>query len=214
MIRVLICDDQSLIRDGLEMLLSLEKNFAVMGKASDGSEALDLVEKDAPDLVLMDLNMPVMNGVEATRKICSRFPHVRVLILTTYDDDEWLFDAIRAGASGYLLKDTPREEVIRAVRGTADGQSFIDPSIAGKLMTQFSGRGGKAPSLITNKLTERETELLVFLAKGLNNREIAEAVFLSEGTVRNHISSIFSKLAVSDRTQAAIIAIEHGLGGT
>lgn len=210
--QVLICDDQALIRDSLEMLLKLESDIEVVGVAQDGAEAIDLVKKYQPDLVLMDLKMPGMNGIEATRHICTHHPNTKVLVLTTYDDDEWVFDAVRAGAAGYLLKDTPREEVIKAVRGTIAGKSFVDPSVAGKLLQQVATRQSHPATLITDKLTEREVDVLRLVARGLTNGDIAERLFLSEGTVRNHISAIFAKLNVADRTQAAVIAIQHGLG--
>jgi len=209
--KLLICDDQAVIRDGLELLLKLEKDFQVVGCAQDGAAAVELAAKHRPDLVLMDLKMPGMNGIEATREIRRKFPHIKILVLTTYDDDEWVFDAIRAGASGYLLKDTPRQKIIEAIRGTLAGKSFVDPSVAGKLLQQVAGQQSKPASLLTQKLTEREVDVLRLLAKGLTNAEIAAALYLSEGTVRNHISAILEKLGVSDRTQAAVIAIQHGL---
>ncbi|MBN1991761.1 MAG: response regulator transcription factor [Anaerolineae bacterium] len=210
--KVIICDDQAIIRDGLEMLLNLEKDIEVVGQARDGAEAVELVEKDAPDLVLMDLKMPGMNGIEATRQIRAAYPGVKVLVLTTYDDDEWVFDAIRAGAAGYLLKDTPREEVIKAVKGTGAGKAYVDPAVAGKLLGQVAGSQTQPSTLLTDKLTERETDVLRLIARGLNNADIAERLHLSEGTARNHVSAIFAKLGVSDRTQAAVIAIQYGLG--
>ncbi len=209
--KVIICDDQALIRDSLGMLLNLERNIEVIGTAEDGAEAVELVEEHRPDLVLMDLKMPGMNGIEATRRIRAQYPEVKVLVLTTYDDDEWVFDAIRAGASGYLLKDTPREEVIKAVRGTVEGRSFLDPSVAGKLMGQVASQQTQPATLITDKLTDREVDVLQLLARGFTNADIAARLYLSEGTVRNHVSAIFAKLNVTDRTQAAIIAIHHGL---
>ncbi|MCP4168615.1 MAG: response regulator transcription factor [Chloroflexi bacterium] len=212
MMRVLICDDQAIIRDGLELLLRLEKDIEVVAKAQDGAEAISLVERYQPDIVLMDLKMPLMNGVEATERIHRNHPGVKVLILTTYDDDEWLFDALRAGASGYLLKDTPREDVIKAVRGTVAGKTYMDPAIAGKLVQQAVRQPSELPSVYIDKLTGREVEVLSLLARGLSNNEIADQLKLSEGTVRNHVSAIFAKLEVSDRTQAAIIAIRYGLG--
>jgi DNA-binding NarL/FixJ family response regulator len=210
--RVIICDDQALIRDSLEMLLSLDQDIDVVGQAQDGAEALELVTQHRPDLVLMDLKMPGMNGIEATRQICTHYPAVKVLVLTTYDDDEWVFDAIRAGAAGYLLKDTPREGVIKAVKGTVEGKTFVDPAVAGKLLGQVASRQAQPASLITAKLTEREVDVLQLLARGLSNADIAARLYLSEGTVRNHVSAILAKLEVSDRTQAAVIAIRHGLG--
>ncbi len=209
--RVVICDDQTIVRDGLLMLLKLEKDIEVVGAAGDGDAAVSLVDKWKPDLVLMDLKMPIMNGVEATRSIKTAHPEVKVLVLTTYDDDEWVFDAIRAGASGYLLKDTPRDDLITAIRGTVAGKAYVDPAVAGKMLGQLSSRQTQPASVITQKLTEREREILSLIGKGMSNSEIAGRLFLSEGTVRNHVSSILSKLGVSDRTQAAVIAIQHGL---
>jgi len=208
---VIICDDQAIIRDGLELLLKLEKDIEVVGLARDGDEAVQMAAHRLPDLMLMDLKMPGMNGVEATRRIRAHHPKIKVLVLTTYDDDQWVFDAIRAGASGYLLKDTPREAVVKAIRGTVAGDAFIDPAVAGKLLNQVASKQILPSTLITDKLTGREIEVLCLLARGLSNGEIAGKLHLSEGTVRNHVSAIFSKLDVSDRTRAAIIAIEHGL---
>ena len=211
MIKIIISDDQAIIRDGLEMLMKLENDIEVLGLAQDGAEAVELVAANPPDLVLMDLKMPGMNGVEATRRIRANYPDVKVLVLTTYDDDEWVFDAIRAGASGYLLKDTPREKVIEAIRGTVTGKSYVDPLVVGKLLDQVASKQEQPETLITDKLTERELDVLRLIAHGSANAEIAEKLHLSEGTIRNHVSAILSKLEISDRTQAAIIAIRHGL---
>ena len=210
--KVILCDDQALIRDSLEMLLNLEQDIEVMACAEDGYQAVELTKTHQPDLVLMDLKMPGMNGIAATREIRKLFPQIKVLVLTTFGDDEWVFDAIRAGASGYILKDTPRDELLKAIRGTAAGQSFVDPAVAGKLMAQLNSQQSQPTSQITENLTEREVEILDQLARGLNNAEIAVRLHLSAGTVRNHISTILTKLEVSDRTQAAILAIQHGLG--
>lgn len=212
--RVIICDDQAIVRDGLAMLLKLEKDIQVVGSAEDGDAALALADNERPDLILMDLKMPILNGVEATRQIKAKHPQVKVLVLTTYDDDQWVFDAIRAGASGYLLKDTRRDELVKAIRGTADGKTYVDPSVAGKILGQVSSHRSHPPSLITDKLTEREIGVLRLIAHGLSNADIASRLFLSEGTVRNHVSSILAKLGVSDRTQAAVIAIQSGLGAS
>jgi DNA-binding NarL/FixJ family response regulator len=209
--KILLCDDQAVIRDGLEMLLTLEKDFQVIGTAQDGAEAVELAAQKQPDLILMDLKMPGTNGIEATRQIHAKFPNMKILVLTTYDDDEWVFDAIRAGASGYLLKDTPRQKIIEAIRGTMDGKSFLDPAIAGKLMNQVASNQKQPTSLLVEKLTERELDVLRLIAKGFNNNDVAGQLHLSEGTVRNHVSAILEKLGVSDRTQAAVIAIQHGL---
>jgi DNA-binding NarL/FixJ family response regulator len=210
--KVVICDDQSIVRDGLEMLLKLEPDMQVVGTVGDGAAAVDMVTQKKPDMVLMDLKMPILNGVEATRRIRAQFPDIKVLVLTTYADDEWVFDAIQAGASGYLLKDTPRDEVIKAIRGTMEGKTYVDPSIAGKVLRQASSHHTQPSTNITAELTEREIEVLRLIAKGLSNKDISEKLFLSEGTIRNHVSAVLAKLGVSDRTQAAVIAIQHGLG--
>jgi NarL family two-component system response regulator LiaR len=193
------------------MLLKLDPDINVVGTAEDGAVAVQMAGNEKPDLVLMDLKMPVMNGVEATRQIRNKFPAVKVLVLTTYNDDEWVFDAIQAGASGYLLKDTPRDELIKAIKGTVTGKTYVDPSIAGKVLEQVTSHQTQQTSLITSKLTEREIDVLRLIAKGLSNAEISDRLFLSDGTVRNHVSSILAKLGLSDRTQAAVIAIQHGL---
>lgn len=210
--RVLICDDQDITREGLAMLLALDKDITVVGTARDGAEGVDLAARVQPDLVLMDLKMPGLNGIEATRQIRARYPAIKVLVLTTYDDDQWVIDAIRAGASGYLLKDTPREELIKAVRGTAAGKSFVDPAVAGKVLGQVASQQTQPSALLTAKLSEREVDVLRLIARGFTNADIAAQLHLSEGTVRNHVSAIFAKLGVADRTQAAVIAIQHGLG--
>lgn len=210
--KVLICDDQAITREGLSMLLALDRDITVVGQACDGAEGVELAALHQPDLVLMDLKMPGMNGIEATRQIRSRFPSIRVLVLTTYDDDQWVIDAVRAGAAGYLLKDTTREELLKAVRGTVDGKSYVDPAVAGKVLGVVSGRQSQPASILTAKLSEREVDVLSLLARGFTNADIAAQLHLSEGTVRNHVSTILAKLDVNDRTQAAVIAIRHGLG--
>ncbi len=209
--RVLICDDQAIVRDGLELLLKLEPDIEVVGLAQDGAEAVDGVARSSPDLVLMDLKMPGMNGVEATRRICERYPAVKVLVLTTFDNDQWVFDAIRAGACGYLLKDTPRDRLVEAIRGTVAGKSFVDPAVAGRLIGHVAGEQEQPSSVLTDRLSSREVDVLRLLARGFSNSDIADSLHLSEGTVRNHVSAIFAKLGVADRTQAAIAAIRHGL---
>lgn len=210
--RVVICDDQAIVRDGLAMLLKLDREIEVIGTARDGLEAVELVEKEGPALVLMDLKMPGMNGIEATRRIRAQFPETKVLVLTTYDDDEWIFDAIRAGASGYLLKDTPHAEVVAAIKGTVAGGAYTDPSVTQKLLQAVASQQSHSSTTVTDELTARELDVLRTLALGLNNADIAEALHLSEGTVRNHISAILTKLNVTDRTQAALIAVKHGIG--
>jgi len=209
--KILICDDQALVREGLEMLLNLDPDIEVIGTAENGREAVKLAGKHEPDIVLMDLKMPVMNGIEATRAIRNAYPEIKVLVLTTYDHDEWLFDAIRAGASGYLLKDARREDITNAIKGTYLGKTFLDPKVAGKVLKRTTDRQVYSPLEITSKLTKRELDVLRLVAKGLSNTDIAEKLHLSKGTIRNHVSAIFTKLQVNDRTQAAILAIQHGL---
>jgi two-component system, NarL family, response regulator LiaR len=211
MIRVLICDDQIVVCEGLKAILGTVPGIEVVGLANDGEQALDQVRRLKPDVVLMDLKMPVMNGIQATRLIHQQFPEMHILVLTTYDFDEWVFDAVRSGASGYLLKDTPRDLLVSAIQGTAAGKTYVDPVVAGKLFSQIA-RGATTPDpALTNTLSEREQEILKLLARGLNNSEIAGKLFLSEGTVRNYVSTIFSKMGVSDRTQAAVLALRSGL---
>ncbi|MBN2145892.1 MAG: response regulator transcription factor [Anaerolineales bacterium] len=211
MIKVLICDDQEIVCEGLQRILEVDGELEVVGVAQDGAEALELASRVKPTLVLMDLKMPVMNGVIATRKFREQYPEVRILILTTYDDDEWLFDAIRSGADGYLLKDLPREELIRAIKGTVAGNAYIDPAIGGKLLASLAKSTPRATEPTQIVLSERESEVLEFLAQGLTNADIAHRLYLSEGTVRNYMSSLFAKLGVSDRTQAVVAAFRYGL---
>jgi DNA-binding NarL/FixJ family response regulator len=214
MIRVLICDDQQVVREGLRAILSTVPHIEVVGLANDGAQALQLVAAAQPDVVLMDLKMPLLNGVQATREIRIRFPAVRVLVLTTYDLDEWVFDAIRAGASGYLLKDSPREALVAAVEGTAAGKTHVDPAVAGRLFAQVAQRAPGPPSAQLKSLTEGEHRVLRLLARGASNAAIAAQLHLAEGTVRNHVSAILGKLDLADRTQAALFAQRLGLADT
>jgi DNA-binding NarL/FixJ family response regulator len=160
----------------------------------------------------MDLKMPEMNGIQATRLIHEQYPGVKILVLTTYDADEWVFDAIRSGADGYLLKDTPRDGLVAAIKGTLSGGTHVDPQVAGKLFRRVSQGGPPPDAAAIQQLSEREREVLRLLARGFGNTEIAQSLFLSEGTVRNYVSAIFSKLGVTDRTQAAVMALRAGLG--
>lgn len=212
MIRVLICDDQDVVREGLRSILGTAPGIDVVALAENGARAVELFERHKPDVVLMDLNMPVMNGIQATRRLREKYPDARILALTTYDADEWVFDVIRAGAAGYLLKDTPRAELIRAIEGTANGLTFVDPNVAGKLFARVSAGGNASGSALAADLSARERDIVKLLARGMSNADIAHRLFLSEGTVRNYVSSIFAKLGVADRTQAAIVALQHGMG--
>jgi DNA-binding NarL/FixJ family response regulator len=211
MYRILICDDQKIVCEGLQTILNADEELEVVGTAHNGEEALEMVPRLEPDLVLMDLKMPEMDGVLATRKITNDHPEIYVLVLTTYDDDEWIFDAIRSGAAGYLLKDTPPAELIKSIKGTLQGKSFIDPQVAGKLLSEYAENFGRSQPPTHYTFTERERDILTLLSQGLSNSEIAEKLFLAEGTVRNYTSVLLKKLGVADRTQAAILAIRYGL---
>jgi two-component system, NarL family, response regulator LiaR len=201
MLKILIVDDQALARDGLELIVGASPDIEVIGTAENGADALEKVEELAPDLVLMDLKMPVMNGVQATRRIRERFPNVKVLVLTTYDADEWVVDAIRAGASGYLLKDSPRDEIVAAIQRTAKGEAAVSAQVT-ETLYRVVQHGTPKDSTLAETLNERERQILSLLANGLSNAEIAERIHLAEGTIRNYVSTIFTKLDVSDRTQA------------
>jgi DNA-binding NarL/FixJ family response regulator len=211
--RVLICDDQTVVREGLAAILSTDDEIEVVGLACNGEEALALAATDRPDVVLMDLNMPVMNGVQATQRLRRSYPDVSVLVLTTYADEAWVIDAIRAGAAGYLLKDTRRDDLVAAIKGTAEGKSFLDPAVAGKLMRQMVAEPAARPVAVgqVEALSERELEVLRLLAQGYSNPEIAQKLHLAAGTVRNYVSTILQKLGVGDRTQAAVVALQRGL---
>ena len=219
MIRVLLVDDQTLVRQGIQLLLEIEADIQVVGQAVNGREALRLVEALQPDVVLMDVRMPEMDGVAATREISARFPDTGVIILTTFEDDEFVFGGLEAGARGYLLKDISSEEMAEAIRKVAAGDALIQPSITRKVLAEFSRLATAAeksaarplrPGLV-EPLTEREQEVLSALAKGLSNREIARQLVITEGTVKNHVSSLIAKLDVRDRTQAVLKAQELGL---
>lgn len=211
MVKVLISDDQAVVCEGLRAILSTAPGITVVGVANDGAQAVEMTGQLHPDVVLMDLKMPIMNGIQATRMIHTKYPEVRVLVLTTYDIDEWVFDAIHSGAGGYLLKDSPRETLVTAIQGTADGKTFVDPGVAGKLFARIARGGVPADTELVQRLSDREIAVLKLLAKGMNNTEISQHLFLSEGTVRNYISAILAKLEVSDRTRAALIALQAGL---
>jgi len=214
-VTVLLVDDQSLFREGLRTLLSVERGVEVVGEAGDGEAAVRLAVRLRPQVVLMDLRMPVLGGVEATRRLRAEAPASRVLVLTTFDDEDDVFDALRAGAAGYLLKDAPRDKLVEAIRAAARGESFLQPSIAAKVVAEFSrmtppARPPGRPPLV-EPLSERELEVLRHLALGKSNKEIAAALGIAEGTAKNHMTNILGKLGVLDRTQAALRARELGL---
>ena len=211
-IRVLIADDHPLFRDGMHGLLDSEADTEVVGEAKTGEEAVELAEALRPDVILMDLKMPGINGIQATREVLSRSPHVGVLVVTMFEDDDSVFAAMRAGARGYLLKDARGDEVINAIRAVASGQAIFGPGIARRLMGFFAGPGPNVPPRAFPELTAREEEILALVAGGHGNTEIAEKLFLSLKTVQNHVSNIFAKLRVADRAQAVIRAREAGLG--
>jgi len=212
-IRLLICDDQAIVCEGLRAILEPIQQIEVVGVANNGVDAIALTRATQPNLVLMDLKMPQMNGIQATKAICEQFPDVRILVLTTYDADEWVIDAIRAGAAGYVLKDSPQEDLIKAIMETMKGWSHIDPQVAGKLFKRVADQGDRVvpDQKLISQLSERERDVLRLLATGLSNADIAQTLFLSDGTVKNYVSIILSKLGVADRTQAAILAIRAGL---
>ena len=213
-IKILLVDDQPLFREGLRTLLSVHPDFDVVGEAGNGEEAIRLVRSLRPTVVLMDLQMPVLDGVAATRRLHEEQPDCRVIVLTTFDDDEMVFDGLRAGAVGYLLKDAPSEKLAEAIRVAARGETFLQPSVAAKVVAEFARLTRKATassSSLSEPLSERELEILRLIAKGASNREIAGTLFLAEGTVKNHVTNILGKLDVRDRTQAAIKAKDSGL---
>jgi DNA-binding NarL/FixJ family response regulator len=218
-IRILIVDDQRLMREGLRTLLELESDLAIAAEAEDGLAALEQYEATRPAVVLMDIRMPRLDGVEATRRLCQRWPEARVIILTTFDDDAYVFDGLRAGALGYLLKDVSGHELAEAVRQVAAGGALIEPSVARKVLAEFArlaqpdrpAPDHPALDRLPEPLSEREQGILRLLASGANNRQIANQLFLAEGTVKNYISTILAKLGVQDRTQAALRARELGL---
>jgi DNA-binding NarL/FixJ family response regulator len=212
MIRILLADDQSLFREALRMLISSQPDLEVIGEAANGAEAVMLADSFRPNVVLMDLQMPVMNGVAATRQLHSTQPDCHVIALTTFDGDEYIFDCLRAGAVGYLLKDAPSENLFAAIRAAARGESFLQPSVTTRVLAEFTRLSDQPAASVTlvEPLSDREHEILRLIAKGSTNREIAEALFITEGTVKNHVTNILSKLDVRDRTQAALKARELG----
>jgi two-component system, NarL family, response regulator DegU len=213
-IKVLIVDDHRVVREGLSAILKSKENLDVVGEAQDGQEAVEHVRTLEPDVVLMDVSMPRMGGVEATRIIKREFPHIGIIALTMYEEQQYIFDLVRAGATGYLLKDSDSAQIVKAIESIYRGESLIHPSVASKILAEFSllaQKKGKRASWVEHDLTEREITVLRLVADGKTNKEIANALDLSEKTVKNHVRNIFHKLQVYDRTQAAILAIRKGL---
>ena len=212
-IKILIADDQALFREGLHTLLSVQPEFEVVGEANNGEDVLRFVASQIPDVVLMDLRMPVMDGVSATRLLHKDFPEIKVIVLTTFDDDEDVFEGLRAGAVGYLLKDVPSSKLFEAIRAAAKGEYFLLPSITAKIVSELKRVTSPpvTPVEIVEPLSSRETEILKLVSNGMSNKQIAEALVITEGTVKNHLSNILAKLAAKDRFQAVLIARRIGL---
>ena len=213
-ISILLCDDQALVRDGFRMILNNEEDINVVGEASDGAEAVELTKRLLPQVVLMDVRMPNMNGIEATRRILASGVESHVLILTTFDLDEYVYEALRAGASGFMLKDVTARQLVDGVRVVASGEALLAPTVTRRLLERFTPTlpGGDEPAPPTlESLTERELEILTLLASGLSNAELGAKLYLSEPTIKTHLSSIFRKLGVRDRVQAVIAAFDAGL---
>ena len=211
MIKLLIADDHKMFRQGLRMLFEMESDIKVVGEARDGLEAQEMVETLEPDVILMDINMPGADGVEATRRILANRPDQAIIILTMFREDEHVFQAIRAGARGYVLKDADSLDVMKAIRAVAAGGSVLDTAMTPKIFNQFKVMFEATEKSNPEGLTSREIEILTLIAAGSSNREIGDKLFLSEKTIKNYITSIFQKLQTSDRTQAAVYAIQHGL---
>jgi len=212
MTTVLLVDDQQLVRTGFRLILDLEDDMTVVGEASDGQECLRLVAETQPDVVLMDVRMPVLDGIEATRRLSEAGSASRVLILTTFDLDEYVYDAMRAGASGFLLKDAPREQLVSAVRVVARGEALLAPSVTKRLIEQFVRMPSPSDGVpeVMRELSTREREVLTLLVRGLSNAEIASRMILGEATVKTHVARLLAKLGVRDRMQAVILAYETG----
>jgi DNA-binding NarL/FixJ family response regulator len=209
---VLVADDQALMRTGFRMILDAQDDIEVVGEAIDGADAVRRFEELRPDVVVMDVRMPTMDGIEATRRLTAADPPGRVLILTTFDLDEYVYEALRAGASGFLLKDRPSDELVAAVRLVAAGEALLAPSVTRRLIEEFAKRPGAAgPPPELRELTDREREVLVQLARGLSNAEIAASLFVAETTVKTHVGRVLQKLRLRDRAQAVVLAYESGI---
>jgi DNA-binding NarL/FixJ family response regulator len=211
-IRVVLCDDQTLVRAGLRLVVESAADLEVVGEAADGEAMLRVVAESAPDVVLMDIRMPVMDGIEATRRLSAMKPSPQVVILTTYDLDEYVFDALEAGATGFLLKHAPPEELLYGIRSAATGDGLLSPAVTRRLVAEFSARRPRpSGDKRLSRLTPREREILELVAGGMNNAEIAAHLFVGESTVKTHVAHALTKLELRDRVHAVIYAYEHGL---
>ena len=211
MTSILLADDQELVRTGLRMILTAEDDMEVVGEAADGQGAVHLAGTLRPDVVLMDIRMPNLDGIEATRRITGRQPDVRVVMLTTFDRSQLVYDSLVAGASGFLLKDAPSQQLVAGVRAIARGEELLAPSITRRLIEEFTRAGRGGPPRGYDELTEREAEVLTLVARGRSNAEIAQELFVSIQTVKTHVARVLSKLGLRDRVQAVVLAYEHGL---
>ncbi len=211
MTRIVLADDQELVRAGLRMILSAEADLEVVGEAIDGAEAVDLAHSLRPDVVLMDIRMSPLDGIEATRRITGALPEVRVVMLTTFDRSQLVYDSLLAGASGFLLKDAPSDQLVNGIRSVTRGEELLAPSITRRLIEEFTRAGRHGPPAGYDRLTEREAEVLALVARGRSNAEIAGELYVSVQTVKTHVARVLSKLGLRDRVQAVVLAYEHGL---
>jgi DNA-binding NarL/FixJ family response regulator len=210
-VRLLVVDDQEVVREGLARILASESDFEVVGSAGDGRTAVTETARRSPDVVLMDIRMPILDGLAATREIVARDPGIRVVVLTTFDLDEYVYEALRSGASGFVLKDAPADEIVRAVRAAAVGDALISPAITRRLIAEFARHRSVPDGSRLTGLTGRERDVLVAMARGLSNEEIGRVLFIGEGTVRTHVTHLLAKLGARDRVQAVVTAYESGI---
>ncbi|OJV65659.1 MAG: DNA-binding response regulator [Clostridiales bacterium 38-18] len=210
-IKVMIADDHALIREGIKKLLELEENFEIVALAGDGEQAITSIKETSPDVVLLDINMPVMNGIDCLKQIKQDYPEIKVIMLTIHEDAEYLIETINIGAEGYVLKDADVSSLVKAIQKVVQGEVYIHPTLSGILVREYKRKDKNMEDVIGNNLTKREYEVIRLISKGYNNKEIAIELFISEKTVKNHVSNIFKKIKVTDRTQAALYAIKHNI---